>query len=79
VRASKAVQALGAIADSGALYALGRLFRIEELDLALRRAVLSAISNHASPTATQLLQELSTGWGPLAEEAKKELAKRQPK
>jgi hypothetical protein len=79
VRASKAVQALGAIADSGALYALGRLFRIEELDLALRRAVLSAISNHASPTATQLLQELSTTSGPLAEEAKKELAKRQPK
>ena len=32
VRATKAVYALGAIADVAALHALSRLFRIEELD-----------------------------------------------
>ena len=79
VRATKAVQALAALTDPAALYALGRLFRIEELDPAIRRAALSAISNNASAAATQLLQELSTAWGPLAEDAKRELAKRQPK
>lgn len=79
VRAAKTVQALGAIDDPAALYALGRLFRIEELNPAVRHAALIAISNHASAAATQLLQELSTAWGPLAEDAKKELAKRRPK
>jgi hypothetical protein len=79
VRAAKAVQALAAIADPAASYALGRLFRIEELDPAIRRAALTAISSQPSATATQLLQELSSEWGPLAEDAQKELAKRQPK
>lgn len=79
VRATKAIRALAAIGDPAALYALGRLFRIEELDAAIRRAALTAISIQPSATATQLLQELSSAWGPLAEEAKKELAKRLPK
>jgi len=76
MRASKIMQVLGAIADPAAVYALGRLFRIEELDPVIRRAALAAISNQPSLAATQLLQELSSTWGPLAEEAKNELAKR---
>ena len=79
VRASKTVQVLGAIADPAALYALARLMRIEELDVVVRRAALAAISSQPSAAATQVLQELSSAWGPLAEEAKKELAKRQPR
>lgn len=78
VRAVKTVQALGGIADPVALYALGRLVRIEELDPIIRRAALTSISSQNSPAATQLLQELSNTWGALAEDAKKELAKRQP-
>jgi len=70
---------LSAIADASALYALGRLFRIEELDPSVRRAALTAISSQSSAAATQLLQELSSAWGPLAEDAKKELTKRNPK
>jgi HEAT repeat protein len=76
VRAIKAVYALGAIADVAALYALGRLFRVEELDSRIRRAALAAISQQRSAIATRLLEELSTSWGPLAEEARKELDKR---
>jgi len=76
VRANKAIQALGAIADVSALYALGRLFRIEELDSKIRRAALAAIAHHRSAIATRLLEELSTSWGPLAEEVRKELDKR---
>lgn len=79
VRACKTIQVLSAIADASALYALGRLFRIEELDPSVRRAALTAISSQSSAAATQLLQELSSAWGPLAEDAKKELAKRNPK
>ena len=79
VRAKKAIQAIGAITDVAALYALGRLFRIEELDSNVRRAALAAISSHRSPIATRLLEELSTSWGPLAEEARKELDKRMTK
>jgi hypothetical protein len=76
VRAIKAVYALGAIADVAALYALGRLFRVEELDSRIRRAALAAISQQRSAIATRLLEELSTSWGPLAEEARKELDRR---
>ena len=79
VRAVKAVQALAAIDDPAALHALGRLFRIEKLDLAIRRAALTAISHQPSMAAKHLLQELSRARGPLAEEAKKESAKRQAK
>ena len=75
----KALQALASIQDDGALYALGKLFRIEELDPGLRRAALTAISNHRSPLALTLLKQLSLTWGPLAEEAKKELARREKK
>lgn len=77
VRATKTVQVLAAIADPAALYALGRLFRTEELDPAIRRAALSAISTQPYPAATRLLQEFASTWGPLAEEAKQELAKRE--
>ena len=79
VRAVKAVQVLGAVEDDGALYALSRLFRTEELDLAIRRAALAAISRQPSSAATQLLQEFASTWGPLVDDAKRELAKRQPK
>lgn len=77
VRATKAIQVLGAIPDVAGIYALGRIFRIEELDAKIRHAALANISSQRSAVATQLLQELSTCWGPLAEEAKKELEKRQ--
>lgn len=77
VRALKTVQTLAAMEDTAALYALGRLFRIEELDPAVRRAALIAISSQPTDAAAQLLQELASIWGPLAEDAKRELAKRQ--
>jgi hypothetical protein len=75
----KALLALGSIHDDGALYALTRLFRIEELDPGLRRAALKAISNQRSPLALTQLRQLASSWGPLAEEAKKELAQREKK
>jgi HEAT repeat protein len=79
IRAIKTVQVLGTIPDVAALYALGRLFRVEELDLKIRRAALTAIASNHSEIALHLLHELSTTWGPLAEEARKELDKRQMK
>jgi HEAT repeats len=75
----KALQALGSIQDDGALYALARLFRMEELEAGLRKASLMAIMNHRSPFADTLLKELAASWGPLAEEAKAALEKRKPK
>ena len=78
VRATKAVRALGAIEESAALSALGRLFQIEELDPAIRKAALNAITCQKSPAATQLLQELAVLEGPLGGEVKKELANRPP-
>jgi hypothetical protein len=78
VRATKAVRALGAIEESAALSALGRLFRIEELHPTIRRAALNAISCQKSAAATQLLQELAAIEGSWGEEVKKELAKRSP-
>jgi hypothetical protein len=74
----KALQALGSIQDDGALYAIARLFRMEELEAGLRKASLMAITNHRSPFADTLLKELAASWGPLAEEAKAALAKRKP-
>jgi len=76
VRATKAVQVLGAIEEYAALSALGRLLRIEELEPAIRRAALNAISGQNSSAATQLLQELAAGKGPMAEDAKKEFIRR---
>lgn len=75
----KALQAMGSIQDDGALYALGRVFRVEELDSGLRRAALAAIANHRSALATTLLKELAASWGPLVEEVKNELQKRRAK
>jgi HEAT repeat protein len=75
----KAVQALGSMKEDEALYALTRLFRMEELDRGIRRAVLNAISSNSSPVAENLLQELAANWGPLAEEARIELDKRKLK
>jgi len=75
----KAVLALGAIQDDAALDALGRVFRIEELDRSVRHAALLGISGYRSPRAEQVLQELSTSWGQLADEARKELEKRKSK
>ncbi|MBV9179733.1 MAG: HEAT repeat domain-containing protein, partial [Acidobacteria bacterium] len=72
----KAVQALGAIADEAALDALTRLFRTEELERSVRHAALLAISSHRSSRTLQLLEELATSWGPLTEEARKELERR---
>ena len=75
----KAMQALGAIHDDGALYAMGRLFKMEELDGAVRRAILTTITNHRSPLALTLLKEIAASWGPLAEEAKNALKKKTEK
>jgi HEAT repeat protein len=75
----KALQALGSIQDDGALYALARLFRMEELEAGLRKASLMALTNHRSAFADTLLKELAANWGPLAEEAKAALEKRKPK
>jgi HEAT repeat protein len=72
----KALQALGAIDEDAAVYALARLFRMEELDGAIRRAALAAVSKHRSPAAKKMLEEFAASWGPLAEEAKVELERR---
>lgn len=72
----KAVQALGSIEDESAVYALGRLFRIEELDPSVRRAALAAVGKHRSSVAKSLLEEFAASWGPLAEEARAELERR---
>jgi HEAT repeat protein len=75
----KALQALGSIQDDGALYALARLFRMEELEAGMRKASLLALTNHRSAFADTLLKELAANWGPLAEEAKAALVKRKPR
>ena len=72
----KAVLALGAIDDDAAVYALARLFRVEELDSAVRRAVLAAVGKHPSPAALNMLEEFAANWSPLSEEAKVELERR---
>jgi len=75
----KALQVLGSIQDDGALYALTRIFRMEELDAGLRKASLTTVANHRAPLAQTLLKELAASWGPLAEEAKAALEKRTPR
>lgn len=72
----KALTALAGIQDDGALYAMARLFKMEELEAPIRRAILTAVSSHRSPLATTLLKEMAANWGALAEEAKNALAKR---
>jgi HEAT repeat protein len=75
----KALQVLGSIQDDGALYALTRIFRMEELDAGLRKASLATVANHRAPLAETLLKELAASWGPLAEEAKAALERRKPR
>lgn len=72
----KAVQALSSIDDDAAVYALARLFRMEELDNAIRRAALAGVGKHKSPVSLKMLEEFSANWGPLTEEAKTELERR---
>jgi HEAT repeat protein len=72
----KAVQALGSIEEDAAVYALARLFSMEELDGAIRRAALAAVAKHRSSAAKKMLEEFAASWGPLAEEAKIELERR---
>jgi HEAT repeat protein len=72
----KAVQALGSIEDEAAVYALARLFRMEELDGAIRRACLIAVGKHKAEISQKMLEEFAASWGPLTEEAKAELARR---
>lgn len=76
--ARKAVQVLATIDDDEALNALARLARAKKLDARLRRAALTSVCKHQSTIAVQLLQELAQSHGPLAEEARTELKKREP-
>jgi HEAT repeat protein len=76
---SKAVQALATTGDVGALNALGRICRTEELDIKVRRLALTAIGSRKTEIATRVLEELASCWGELKEEARKELDKRQLK
>jgi HEAT repeat protein len=72
----KAVQALGSIEGDAAVYALGRLFRLEELDNGVRRSALIAVGKHPSPIAMKMLAEFAANWGALSEEARNELERR---
>jgi hypothetical protein len=72
----KAVQALACISDDAALHALANVFRMENFDSEIRRAALSAICKEKSPLAVTLLKELATTTGPLADEVRSELRKR---
>jgi HEAT repeat protein len=72
----KAVQALACISDDAALHALANAFRLENLDSEIRRAALTAICKEKSPLALTLLKELATTRGPLADEVRNELRKR---
>ena len=74
--ARKAVQVLACIDDDEALYALARLFRKEELDNRIRRAVLTTICKNQSSVAVEVLQELAKNRGPLADEVRTELKSR---
>ena len=74
--ARKAVQVLAAIDDDEALHALARLARAQKLDARLRRAALTAVCKHQSSIAVELLQELATSHGALADEARTELKHR---
>jgi HEAT repeat protein len=76
VAARKAVQVLTCIDDDESLYALARLFRTEELDNRVRRAVLSAICKNQSSVAVEVLQELARTRGPLSDEVRTELSSR---
>jgi HEAT repeat protein len=74
----KAIQVLACIDDDDALHALARLFRKEQLDSQIRRAVLGVICKNQSSVAVEILQELAKTRGPLAEEVRSELKSRNP-
>jgi HEAT repeat protein len=76
--ARKAIQVMACIDDDEALHAMARLFRMEKLDSRIRRAALSAICKNQSSVAVEVLQELATTRGPLAEEVRTELKNRIP-
>jgi HEAT repeat protein len=76
--AKKAVQVLACIDDDEALHSLARLFRMENLDNCVRRAALNAICKNQSSVAVEVLQELATTRGPLADEVRTELKNRVP-
>jgi HEAT repeat protein len=74
--ARKAVHVLACIDDDEALRSLARLFRLEKLDNRIRRAALSVICKNQSSIAVEVLQELATTRGPLADEVRTELKNR---
>jgi hypothetical protein len=76
--AKKAVQVLACIDEDEALHSLARLFRMENLDNRIRRAALNAICKNQSSVAVEVLQELATTRGPLADEVRTELKNRIP-
>jgi HEAT repeat protein len=78
VPAKKAIQVLACIDDDDALHALARLFRKEDLDNRIRRAVLGVICKNQSSVAVEILQELAKTRGPLADEVRSELKGRKP-
>jgi len=78
VPAKKAIQVLACIDDDDALHALARLFRKEDLDTRIRRAVLGVICKNQSSVAVEILQELAKTRGPLADEVRSELKGRKP-
>jgi HEAT repeat protein len=78
VPARKAIQVLACIDDDDALHALARLFRREDLDNRIRRAVLGVICKNQSSVAVEILQELAKTRGPLVDEVRSELKSRNP-
>lgn len=72
----KAVMALGSIEGDAAVFALARLFRMEELDNAVRRAALAAIGKNRASVSQKILEEFAASWGPLTDDAKSELERR---
>jgi hypothetical protein len=65
----KAIQVLAAVDVDEALESLARLLRNDDLDSAVRRAALHALSNNQSPEAITTLKEFAATHGPLAAEA----------
>jgi HEAT repeat protein len=73
--AKKAIQVLAAIDVDEALESLATLMRNHNLDLAVRRAALHALSSNRSSEAVDLLKEFAKTGGPLADEAGSALKK----
>jgi HEAT repeat protein len=73
--AKKAIQVLAAIDVDEALESLATLMRNHNLDLAVRRAALHALSSNRSSEAVDLLKEFAKTGGPLADQASSALKK----